>query len=584
MADGANIIDEFVVAFGLDPESFDKGQKKVLDDLKKLKQQAGQNAKDLEQEGKRGAEYFAQMKKEALGLFATLVGANGIKNFAANTTNDFAAMGRAAERMGMSASKIAQFQNVIVRNGGSAASARAELEALQRQMTEWKLTGNTGNRGFFSMFGADPSDDPIKIMEKFAKWAQTVNPQTANVVGSAIGLDPETIDQLIKGQKAFSAEMERSRKLGVPTDDQIKKAQELQKAWFNLKQAVTGDAQALLEDLSPALVTILNAVAKGIEQFPQLTQAVIALGAAMVTLKGLKMGANLLGLLSGCGCGGMGAGGKAGKAAAEAGEAAVATEEAAAGAGAAGGAAGAAETAAAGGMTVGGMAAGAVGGGILLSLIPTGANKGEADALARSQALDLIKKREGFRSRAYVDSDGRYRVGYGSDTVTDANSGLVSQTSAKSQVTRADADADLSRRVAEFAKKARSQVGGAAWDKLDPKTKAALIDVAYNHGSLWKDVASAVQTGNRDQIASAIMSHQNANGGINRGRRLEEANMVRAAARAAQGPAAGSSTTTVTVGQVNVHTQATDAQGIARDASKALHQELASQMNTGLSY
>jgi hypothetical protein len=44
-------------------------------------------------------------------------------------------------------------------------------------MTEWKLLGTTGNRGYFSMFGADPSDDPLKVLEKFSKWAQTVRPK-----------------------------------------------------------------------------------------------------------------------------------------------------------------------------------------------------------------------------------------------------------------------------------------------------------------------------------------------------------------------------------------------------------------------
>jgi hypothetical protein len=117
MTDTPNVIDEFVVAFGLDPAKFDQGQKDVLNKLKKLKQEAAQNAKGLEQEGKRGAEYFASMKREALGLFATLVGANGLKNFTANTTANFAAMGRSAQMMRMSVSDLSAFQNVIVRNG-----------------------------------------------------------------------------------------------------------------------------------------------------------------------------------------------------------------------------------------------------------------------------------------------------------------------------------------------------------------------------------------------------------------------------------------------------------------------------------
>jgi GH24 family phage-related lysozyme (muramidase) len=366
-------------------------------------------------------------------------------------------------------------------------------------------------------------------------------PEVANVVGSAIGLDPETINQAIKGQKAFNDEMAHSRKLGVPTDEEVKKSQELQRAWFELKQAVTGDAQALLEDATPALVTILNAVAQGIEKFPKLTEAVVALAAAFVTLKSVTTGLGALRFL--LGLGGAGAAAAGGGAAA------------AGGAGLASTVAGTAGT----GVGAGAIAAGAAGvaAPVAAFLFGVGAfgKAGEADEgdkLAASRALGLIKSREGFRSKAYLDSDNRYRVGYGSDKVTDDRTGMVSDvTQRTSGVTRAMADADLSRRInTEFLPRVRKQVG-AAWEKLDAATKAALLDVAYNHGSLWKDVAAAAQTGNRDQIAAAILNHQGANGGVNDGRRLQEANMVRGAqAQAAQAQRAAPGNTTVYVGDV----------------------------------
>lgn len=591
MSDGANVIDEFVVAFGLDPANFNAGQKDVINKLKKLKQEATKNAKDLEEEGKKGAEYFASMKREALGLFATLVGANGIKNFTANTTASFAAMGRSAQMMGMNVSQLAAFQNMIVRNGGSAASARAELEGLAKQMTEWKLTGNTANRGYFSFFGADPNDDPIKVLEKFSKWAATVDPKVANMVGSAIGLDPETINQLIKGQAAFNAELAKSRKLGVPTDAEVKKSQELQRAWFELKQAVTGDAQVLLEDMTPALVTILNAVAKGIETFPHLTEAVIALGVALTGLSTIKTATGLLGWL-------LGLGGKAGAAKAVATAAETSVAEGAGGAAgvgagidglvAGGAAAGGGAAAAGGGLGVAGTAA-AVAAPVAAFLGGIGAfgkagEKDEADKLVQAQALAMIKSREGFKANAYWDRNA-FRVGYGSDTVTDAKTGMVSKVTARTAgVTRDMADADLSRRITkEFMPRAKSQAGD-AWDKLDPRTRAALVDMAYNYGSLPKDVAAATKTGNRDQIAAAILAHKGDNQGINASRRLQEANAVRGAGVAAAKQAQGPTTVTVQVGDVTVNTQATDAQGIARDTAGAVKDEFASQMNTGLSY
>lgn len=559
---GANVIDEFVVALGLDPTGFNSGQKKVLDDFKKLKQNAQQNAKDLEQEGKRGAEYFSHMKREALGLFAVVVGANGLKNFAETTVTSFAAMGRSAQLMGVNVSQLAAFQNMIVRNGGSAASARSELEALAKQMQEWKLTGSTANRGYFSLFGANPDDNPLAIMEKFAKWAPTVSAQTANNVGSAIGLDPETISQMIKGQRSFNDEMERSRKLGVPSAEEIQKTQELQRAWFELRQAVTGDAQVLLEEATPALVAILNAVAHGIEKFPQFTKAVLALGVALGTLNALKTAGTVLGWLMGLGGGGAAASGAGG--------------------------AGAAVAGAAGPIA-------AVAAPVAAFLAGIGAfgkvNEGEAETLARmrgrqgpavDQALGMIRGFEGFKSGAYWDKNA-YRAGYGSDTLTDPTTGRVTKvTAATAGVTKAMAEADLRRRVAsEYLPRVQGQVGG-AWARWDPKTQAALLSMAYNYGSLPASVAKAAASGDAVALASAMQARGVDNKGANSGRRLAEANAVRGAVYASAAPAAGGPVT-VNVGGITVNTAATDARGIARDVGGHVRQQLATQVNVGVS-
>src|ERR1700741_275561 len=141
----ATVIDEFVVALGLDPSNFNAGQKKTLEDFKKTKDKAKETAKDIEESGKQAAQFYSKIKTEALGLFAVIAGAGGIEKFAAATVTSFSAMGRASKAMGLSVSDLAPFQNMIVRNGGSAEAARASLQGLAQQMEEWKVTGNTAN-------------------------------------------------------------------------------------------------------------------------------------------------------------------------------------------------------------------------------------------------------------------------------------------------------------------------------------------------------------------------------------------------------------------------------------------------------
>jgi GH24 family phage-related lysozyme (muramidase) len=156
-----------------------------------------------------------------------------------------------------------------------------------------------------------------------------------------------------------------------------------------------------------------------------------------------------------------------------------------------------------------------------------GTPKGQVESGGSSVdlAAGMLKKHEGFRATPYWDVNA-YRVGYGSDTITKADGSIVKVTPGM-KVSKEDADRDLTRRVGEFQSKARNQVGAASWDKLNPKTQAALTSVAYNYGRIPGNVASAIKTGDREQIASSVEGLQGHNAGINRNRRLSEARDIR---------------------------------------------------------
>lgn len=121
---------------------------------------------------------------------------------------------------------------------------------------------------------------------------------------------------------------------------------------------------------------------------------------------------------------------------------------------------------------------------------------------ALEQAKAIIRKEEGFRASPYWDVNA-YRVGYGSDTTTDAFDKVLTVKQGMT-VSKEDAERDLTYRLSEReGKQARNQLGE-QWGKLGPSVQAALYSVAYNYGSLPKSVVAAAQTGDRDQIASAV--------------------------------------------------------------------------------
>lgn len=154
------------------------------------------------------------------------------------------------------------------------------------------------------------------------------------------------------------------------------------------------------------------------------------------------------------------------------------------------------------------------------------ANSGKLEGKTIAEKTkSLIRKHEGFSKDAYWDVNA-YRVGYGSDTITDKD-GKIKKVTKKSTVNREDAERDLVRRSEIFAKDAREKVGASSWDKLPEDTQAALTSVAYNYGSLPKRVVKAVQTGDLDKISDSVRSLEVHNDGVNKNRRNNEADIIK---------------------------------------------------------
>lgn len=113
------------------------------------------------------------------------------------------------------------------------------------------------------------------------------------------------------------------------------------------------------------------------------------------------------------------------------------------------------------------------------------------------------------------------RIGYGSDTYTDAN-GVAHPVTAGVAITRQDADRDLARRTVEFQNTIRGQVGAETFNALPANVQAGLTSVAYNYGNLPDSVVSAVKQGDTGGIANAV-----GNLDANKSRRAKEAAVIR---------------------------------------------------------
>lgn len=111
-----------------------------------------------------------------------------------------------------------------------------------------------------------------------------------------------------------------------------------------------------------------------------------------------------------------------------------------------------------------------------------------------AKAIAFLKQKEGFTSKAIWDVNA-WRIGYGSDTITDP-SGIVRRVNQGDQITQADADRDLSRRIQfEFIPRIKGKIGADIWEKLPENTQVAFISFAYNYGNITKkSIVDTVKT------------------------------------------------------------------------------------------
>lgn len=173
-----------------------------------------------------------------------------------------------------------------------------------------------------------------------------------------------------------------------------------------------------------------------------------------------------------------------------------------------------------------------------------GAGAGAGTGPAGDVILNTIRQFEGRIEDARWDVNA-LRSGYGSDTIT-REDGTVERVRAGVTVSQADAERDLARRVnTEFIPGVKRAIGDQAWQNMPSSAQAALASIAYNYGSLPDSVAQAARSGSPEALATAIEGLQGHNEGINRGRRLKEAAMVRGSGGAGDRPAGPPSYTQV---------------------------------------
>lgn len=264
------IIDALLVTLGLDSSGYVKGQKEATASLKKTGDQATSTAKEMQARGAQAAEFFSKVRNEALGLLTVLVGGRGLAALVSDSVTSLSALGRTAHDIGLAVPQLAALRNMISASGGDADAATASFQGLAQAMASARTYGpSAGLAAFLGRIGASVSDPVDVVYSKFNQWAQGKNPEDVITVGGQGGLDIGTIREAEKPVAEFQKDYADALKRGVPTPEMTKNMQDLQTAFRETEQAADNLVNSGLNKIAPLLTHILNGITAFIEANPQ---------------------------------------------------------------------------------------------------------------------------------------------------------------------------------------------------------------------------------------------------------------------------------------------------------------------------
>jgi muramidase (phage lysozyme) len=315
----ATIIDALVVTFGLDASKFKQGSAQVQKTLKDTSSEATRAAKEMEARGKQAAQFFASIKTEALSVLAIFTAGKGLKAFISDTLASSAQLQNLAGNLQMSATNVQAWQKTFERAGASAADATSLFTSAATEIGKLKTGQGMGEALKGLAMSGGNINEALKgpremVLEESRVLARlnAINPALARARAQQMGLSDAQFAVLKAGPEALETQVAAQQKLLGLNDDQIMKLAEVNAKWADLKTQFQGIANAVLIDVLPVITKLIALMSR----HPEIAAAAVAFTSLAAALKLVGSALSIIG--GGAGKGALGVLGKLGVAGAAA--------------------------------------------------------------------------------------------------------------------------------------------------------------------------------------------------------------------------------------------------------------------------
>ena len=265
----STLIDALVVTLGLDSTGFKAGQKETADGLKKTADQSSEVAKVMEEQGKKAANFFGQIKNELLALVGISLSIKGMKDLIIGTADNMATLGRSASALRMSARDLDSWQHTAMAFGGTADELTNSMQSLNDSLYAFAMGKGGGDAvAALNSLGISAVDATGKaksmgdlykeIGEQFRE--RHFDMGTARQYGAALGMSGNVV-QMEMSPNAGAVQQKMLQHSGV-TDEAVAKSQQFQIVWAEIDQTFESVREKLFTALIPYIEQLLTQLDK----------------------------------------------------------------------------------------------------------------------------------------------------------------------------------------------------------------------------------------------------------------------------------------------------------------------------------
>ena len=289
-----SVIDRFVVELALDPKKFSGPAKQAVEDLRTFEKQAGNTGNSIEGVGRKGADAFAGVRREALAMFAVFTAGKSLKAFASDATHANAQLSIMSRQLNMNPQTLSRMESAAKAAGGSFGEMGQAYAALQKAMTDPEQRAKIGIA--FNKLGItggiiDPKTGQIRTdlidqINKAISSGKVSKPKAASILDE-IGVFGQGAKNLaFMDREQFNDVWGRANRLPTPTAKELKDSERLLQHLSELRDEAQNLSKAFIGDLAPAIDEVVTKLMDWGEKNPGEAKKIAIVASAIGELAG----------------------------------------------------------------------------------------------------------------------------------------------------------------------------------------------------------------------------------------------------------------------------------------------------------